>query len=167
VLGELNGLQIGTLDSEHSTDTDEEEPIYLTARPEDDPLFRYLDGETRDRLAKAIDDLPERERLVMTLYYYEETTMKEIGIILDVDKSRVSQIHASAVLHLRALLSAPATIEESLPAETLPKCVRKDRWQTPTPLRFTDEAPTEQSPSSSYAPPSTSVHSRNGRDLKY
>jgi RNA polymerase sigma factor for flagellar operon FliA len=56
----------------------------------------------RERLTKAINDLPERERLIMTLYYYEETTMKEIGIILGVVESRVSQIHASAVLHLRA-----------------------------------------------------------------
>jgi hypothetical protein len=46
----------------------------------------------------------------MTLYYYEETTMKEIGLILGVVESRVSQMHASAVLHLRARL-APATIE--------------------------------------------------------
>jgi RNA polymerase sigma factor for flagellar operon FliA len=42
---------------------------------------------------------------VMTLYYYEETTMKEIGIILGVVESRVSQIHASAVLHLRSRLA--------------------------------------------------------------
>jgi RNA polymerase sigma factor FliA len=43
----------------------------------------------------------------MTLYYYEETTMKEIGLILGVVESRVSQIHASAVLHLRARLANP------------------------------------------------------------
>jgi RNA polymerase sigma factor for flagellar operon FliA len=46
--------------------------------------------------------------MVMTLYYYEETTMREIGIILGVVESRVSQIHASAVLHLRARLATPA-----------------------------------------------------------
>jgi RNA polymerase sigma factor for flagellar operon FliA len=56
-------------------------------------------------LTGAISDLPERERLVMTLYYYEETTMKEIGLILGVVESRISQIHASAVLHLRARLA--------------------------------------------------------------
>jgi RNA polymerase sigma factor for flagellar operon FliA len=59
----------------------------------------------RERLTEAISDLPERERLVMTLYYYEETTMKEIGLILGVVESRISQIHASAVLHLRARLA--------------------------------------------------------------
>jgi hypothetical protein len=52
----------------------------VPGRPEDDPLFRYLDGEMRDRLARAINDLPERERLVLTLYYYEEVSMKEIGL---------------------------------------------------------------------------------------
>jgi RNA polymerase sigma factor for flagellar operon FliA len=92
LLGELNGLQVGTLDLEHSTDPDEEALLYLTARPEDDPLFRYLDGEMRDRLAKEIDDLPERERLVMTLYYYEEVTMKDIGLIIGVVRSRVCQL---------------------------------------------------------------------------
>jgi RNA polymerase sigma factor for flagellar operon FliA len=57
------------------------------------------------RLADAIDQLPERERLVMTLYYYEEMTMKEIGLVLGVVESRVSQIHSSAVLHLRGKLA--------------------------------------------------------------
>jgi RNA polymerase sigma factor for flagellar operon FliA len=105
LLGELKGLEIGTLHSERSEDSGEEELVYLPNRPEDDPLFRYLHAELRDRLTTAINDLPERERLVMTLYYYEETTMKEIGLILGVVESRISQIHASAVLHLRARLS--------------------------------------------------------------
>jgi hypothetical protein len=63
----------------------------------------------------------------MTLYYYEEATMKEIGLILGVAESRVSEMHASAVLHLRVRLSAPATIEESRHVETLPERVRKRR----------------------------------------
>jgi RNA polymerase sigma factor FliA len=105
LLGELKGLEIGTLHSERSEDSGEEELVYLPNRPEDDPLFRYLHSEMRERLSQAIGDLPERERLVMTLYYYEETTMKEIGLILGVVESRISQIHASAVLHLRARLT--------------------------------------------------------------
>lgn len=68
-------------------------------------MFRYLHAEMRERLTKAISDLPERERLVMTLCYYEETTMKAIGLILGVVESRISQIHASSVLHLRARLA--------------------------------------------------------------
>jgi RNA polymerase sigma factor for flagellar operon FliA len=48
--------------------------------------------------------LPEKERLVLTLYYYEELTMKEIGGILKVTESRVCQIHTQAVLHLKGTL---------------------------------------------------------------
>src|ERR1700733_4559059 len=105
LLGELKGLEIGTLHAERSEDSGEEELVYLPNRLEDDPLFRYLHAELRERLIEAIGELPERERLVMTLYYYEETTMKEIGLILGVVESRISQIHASAVLHLRARLA--------------------------------------------------------------
>src|ERR1700722_8633623 len=113
LLGELKGLEIGTLHSERSEDSGEEEVVYLPTRPEDDPLFRYLHAEMRERLTGAISDLPERERLVMTLYYYEETTMKEIGLILGVVESSTSQIHASAVLHLRARLVDFASRQES------------------------------------------------------
>jgi len=55
-------------------------------------------------LGGFIEELPERERLVVTLYYYEELTMKEIGMILGVTESRVSQLHAQAVVRLRAKL---------------------------------------------------------------
>ena len=121
LLGELKGLEIGTLHSERSEDSGEEELVYLPNRPEDDPLFRYLHAEMRERLTKAISDLPERERLVMTLYYYEETTMKEIGLILGVVESRISQIHASAVLHLRARLADFAMQEPSSRRPPFPK----------------------------------------------
>jgi RNA polymerase sigma factor FliA len=114
LLGELKGLEIGTLYPERSDDSGEDEQVCLPGRAEDDPLFRYLDAEIRERLTKAIEGLPERERMVMTLYYYEETTMREIGLILGVVESRVSQIHASTVLHLRARLSAPPPPSESV-----------------------------------------------------
>jgi RNA polymerase sigma factor FliA len=118
LLGELKGLEIGTLYSERSDDSGEEELVYLPASPEDDPLFRYLDAEMRQRMTEAIGGLPERERLVMTLYYYEETTMSEIGIILGVVESRVSQIHASAILHLRARLATPTPSKSEKTNET-------------------------------------------------
>ncbi|HEX4312293.1 MAG TPA: FliA/WhiG family RNA polymerase sigma factor [Acidobacteriaceae bacterium] len=104
LLGELKGLEIGTLHLERSEDSGEEELAYIPNHPEDDPLFRCLRGEMRDRLTAAIEELPERERLVVTLYYFEEMTMKEIGLALGVVESRVSQIHSSAVVHLRAHL---------------------------------------------------------------
>jgi RNA polymerase sigma factor for flagellar operon FliA len=104
LLGELKGLEIGTLHMEHNDDSGDEELSYIPGRPEDDPLFRCLRGEMEDRLAEAIANLPDRERLVMTLYYFEEMTMREIGLAMGVVESRVSQVHASAVVHLRAAL---------------------------------------------------------------
>jgi RNA polymerase sigma factor for flagellar operon FliA len=89
---------------ERNEDSGEEELAYVPGRPEEDPLFRCLRGELEDRLAEAIANLPDRERLVMTLYYYEEMTMREIGLALGVVESRVSQVHGSAVLHLRVAL---------------------------------------------------------------
>ncbi len=105
LLGELKGLEIGSLNVEHTEDSGEEELAYVPNSPEEDPLFRCLKKEMKDRLAEAIDDLPEKERLVLTLYYYEEMTMKEIGLTLSVVESRVSQIHSSAVLNLRSKLA--------------------------------------------------------------
>jgi RNA polymerase sigma factor for flagellar operon FliA len=104
LLGDLKGLEIGTLHVEHNEDSGEEEMAYIPGRPDEDPLFCCLRGELQEKLTSAIERLPERERLVMTLYYFEELTMREIGLALGVVESRVSQIHTTAVLHLRAAL---------------------------------------------------------------
>jgi RNA polymerase sigma factor for flagellar operon FliA len=106
LLGDLKGLEIGSLHMERSEESGDEELAYIPGSPEDDPLFRCLKGEMKQRLTDAIDDLPEKERMVLTLYYYEELTMKEIGLTLGVVESRVSQIHSSAVLRLRTALAA-------------------------------------------------------------
>jgi RNA polymerase sigma factor for flagellar operon FliA len=105
LLGDLKGLEIGSLHMERSEDSGDEELAYIPGAPEEDPLFRCLKGEMKQRLADAIDELPEKERMVLTLYYYEELTMKEIGLTLGVVESRVSQIHSSAVLRLRVALA--------------------------------------------------------------
>jgi RNA polymerase sigma factor for flagellar operon FliA len=104
VLGELKGLEVGSLNVERSEDAGDEELAYIPGAPEDDPLFRCMQGEMRQRLAEALETLPERERLVLTLYYFEELSMKEIGLTLSVVESRVSQIHTAAVVRLRAAL---------------------------------------------------------------
>src|SRR5579871_3487858 len=65
LLGELKGLEIGTLHLERNEDSGEEELAYVPGRPEEDPLFRCLRGEVEERLTEAIQNLPERERLVM------------------------------------------------------------------------------------------------------
>ena len=62
----------------------------------------------REAIADAIARLPEREKLVVTLYYYEELTLREIGEVLGVTESRVSQLHTKAVLRLKARLAGSA-----------------------------------------------------------
>jgi len=109
LLGELKGLEIGSLHMERTEDSGDEELAYIPGSPDEDPLFRCLQGEMKQRLIDAIDELPEKERMVLTLYYYEELTMKEIGLTLGVVESRVSQIHSSAVVRLRAALAGLRT----------------------------------------------------------
>jgi RNA polymerase sigma factor for flagellar operon FliA len=78
----------------------------------EDPARSFQSVETREALAEAIRRLPERERLVIALYYYEELTLREIGEILGVTESRVSQLHTKAVLRLKVRLNA--TLDRSV-----------------------------------------------------
>ena len=71
-----------------------------------DPETEAQASELKDRLADAIESLPERERLVVALYYYENLTLREIGEVLGVTESRVSQLHTKAVLALRSRFAA-------------------------------------------------------------
>ena len=71
---------------------------------QDTPLQQFLAGEKRDQLVAGIEALPEREKLLMALYYQEELNLKEIGAVLGVTESRVSQLHSQAVSRLRARL---------------------------------------------------------------
>lgn len=105
LLGDLKGLEIGSLNLERNEDGGDDELSYLPGAESDEPLFRCLKGELRQRLIDAIEELPEKERMVLTLYYYEELTMKEIGLTLGVVESRVSQIHSAAVVRLRAAMA--------------------------------------------------------------
>jgi RNA polymerase sigma factor for flagellar operon FliA len=72
---------------------------------EEDPLGALLTRERVDLVAEAIARLPEREKLVITLYYHEELTMKEVGAVLGLTESRVSQLHSQAMLRLKGPLS--------------------------------------------------------------
>jgi RNA polymerase sigma factor for flagellar operon FliA len=86
------GDQVSLLDT--IEDTEGPEPQTALARTE-----------MREALGEAIARLPEREKLVVTLYYYEELTLREIGEVLGVTESRVSQLHTKAILRLKARLS--------------------------------------------------------------
>ena len=80
------------------------------------PLEEYLQAESPDTknftesfelkqtLAKAIDRLPEKERLVVTLYYYEELTLKEISLVMHLTEARISQLHTKAIVQMRGYL---------------------------------------------------------------
>ncbi|MFQ5672367.1 MAG: FliA/WhiG family RNA polymerase sigma factor [Nitrospinales bacterium] len=78
----------------------------LAGKADADPQVQLHLSELKGIIAKAIDTLPEKERLMISLYYYEELTMKEIGEVLGITESRVSQIHSKAVLKLRTKLKA-------------------------------------------------------------
>ncbi|MBT3514840.1 MAG: FliA/WhiG family RNA polymerase sigma factor [Nitrospina sp.] len=78
----------------------------LAGKADADPQTQVRLIELKEIIAKAIDALPEKERLMVSLYYYEELTMKEIGAVLDITESRVSQIHSKAVYRLRTKLKA-------------------------------------------------------------
>lgn len=72
----------------------------------EDPVQVFETAEVKEILSSAIERLPEREKVVIALYYYEGLTLKEIGAVLGVTESRVSQLHTKAVLRLRARLHA-------------------------------------------------------------
>ncbi|MGN2391526.1 RNA polymerase sigma factor FliA [Pelomicrobium sp. G1] len=103
MLSEARGVQIVHYDDFHES----EEEHFLdrhAADPHPSALERIIDEDFRRRLAAAIDELPEREKLVMALYYEQELNLKEIGAVLGVTESRVCQIHSQAVARLRARL---------------------------------------------------------------
>ena len=75
-----------------------------------DPQTSLSATEQKEALAEAIALLPDREKLVVTLYYYEELTLREIGEVLSVTESRVSQLHTKAILRLKAHLAVAGSL---------------------------------------------------------
>jgi RNA polymerase sigma factor for flagellar operon FliA len=77
----------------------------LAAPADESPERRLEEQEIRSVLAKTIDALPEKEKLVVSMYYQDEMTLKEIGLVLGVTESRVSQIHSKALMALRVKMT--------------------------------------------------------------
>jgi RNA polymerase sigma factor FliA len=107
LLGDINALEIGSLRMISPQDGREEDlSERVSADRDSSPLTQYLNSEMKEIVSHAIRELPERERQVLSLYYFEELTMKEIGTLMGVGESRVSQIHSMAVLRLRTQIAA-------------------------------------------------------------
>jgi RNA polymerase sigma factor for flagellar operon FliA len=70
----------------------------------DNPLQSLLNAGFRDAVIRAIEALPEREKILMGLYYEQEMNLKEIGAVLGVSESRISQLHSQAIARMRAFL---------------------------------------------------------------
>ena len=97
-----------------------------------DPEFSLEQTELNDSLAEAIARLPEREKLVVTLYYYEELTLREIGEVLGVTESRVSQLHTKAVLRLKARLSGAVRADRRRLSDSLPSATGRRASSAPS-----------------------------------
>jgi len=79
----------------------------------DDPLQLLENRDVKKELSRALGNLPERERMILALYYHENMTLKEIGATLTISESRVCQLHAQAIMKLRKLLSSRETIKRN------------------------------------------------------
>jgi len=105
LLRQASGVSLVSIDQTLSNDNCGKTLLEVTEdAPDKTPFDHFTTNETKKLIAKAINNLPEKERLVISLYYYEELTMKEIGKVLNLTESRVSQIHTKAILRLRGRL---------------------------------------------------------------
>ncbi|WP_410016563.1 RNA polymerase sigma factor FliA [Sodalis sp. C49] len=104
ILLDTNNSQLFSYDEwceDHGDSADNLMPGHEDANP----LQILMENNLRERVIEAIDGLPEREKMVLVLYYQEELNLKEIGAVLEVGESRVSQLHSQAIKRLRARLN--------------------------------------------------------------
>ena len=106
-LGQLSLVNVIALD-ELLVDDDGSAPRLVDTLQDSralDPQAMAEHGEARQLLARAVEQLPDREKVVVSLYYFEGLTLSEIGRVLGVTESRICQLHTKAVLHLRTKLA--------------------------------------------------------------
>ena len=103
LLGDSGGHQLVYFEDFHQEDGNDSF-LDRYAVDDDDPLKSLLDTDFRQAVIDAIDALPPREKMLMGLYYEEELNLKEIGAVMGVSESRVSQLHTQAVARLRTYL---------------------------------------------------------------
>src|SRR5579872_2693556 len=103
LLSDLRGLDLGSLQDEFTESGQERESLAApTEGAGEEPYELCLKGELRELLTSAVVELQPRERQVLSLYYFEELTMKEVGAVLGIGEARVSQIHSAALVRLRS-----------------------------------------------------------------
>ncbi|HSF26822.1 MAG TPA: RNA polymerase sigma factor WhiG [Actinomycetes bacterium] len=109
IFSQVSFVNVVALDELLSVSGEKGDKLSLVDTLEDtkaeDPVVAFESEETKYLLAKAINGLPEREKIVVTLYYYEGLTLAEIGQVLGVTESRICQMHTKAVLQLRSRLA--------------------------------------------------------------
>jgi RNA polymerase sigma factor for flagellar operon FliA len=110
---QMSSISFISLEELGVSSRDEKEKLlsYLVNN-EDDALSMTKLKELKEAMVQAIKQLPEKERLVISLYYLDELTMKETGKVLGITESRVSQIHSQAILHLRTKLRKQKLLED-------------------------------------------------------
>ena len=114
LLGEVSGLTLLSLEQEFSSEGGEGSLTLLDmieSKQYVNPVEELENDEFKKHLTGLIDLLPEKEKLVLALYYYEELTLKEIGAILNLSESRISQIHTAAIRKLKVKLSAQMEVK--------------------------------------------------------
>ena len=145
LLGELKNLEIGSLHDLRGEDSAEEELAFVPAAEEDDPLFRCMQSQRAEQLCAALAEIPEREARVLSMYYVEELTLKQIGERLSLVESRVSQIRAAAIVSLRGRMTRG---RKTPPANACKTATRKVATMSP---RRADLSPKRQAGGRRYA----------------
>jgi len=134
LVNRVKSLELGAFHQLDATSQEGLSILELVVDPDDGPEARLERTELREHLARAMMELPDRERRILALYYEEELTMAEIGVIVGVCESRVSQLRSLALSRLRESLreslgrAVPRPIAESVRRRGLP-------WRTRHPVR--------------------------------
>jgi RNA polymerase sigma factor FliA len=113
-LQRMAGISFVSLDDMDSPSNSEREKLlsYFASGEDQDALKLTRASEIRTALAKAIDALTERERMVVSLYYVDELTLKEIGQVMNLTESRISQIHSAVIMRLRKKLVKNGVLDD-------------------------------------------------------
>jgi Sigma-70, region 4 len=132
LLGDLRGLDIGSLASEGRNPGGEDVIEARAGSEQEDPYHQTLRSEMTTLLERAIGELPARGREVLALYHFAELTMKEVGAVLGIGESHVSQIHTATLIRLRATMrdllgnTTPSSVPPATTLARRPKVHRAD-----------------------------------------